>query len=164
MDDISDASAGCNMRDEPSALVWPRLLEFTSDDVPIVYLDLCHWISLAQASVGHPKGDAFAKTLEACRAAVSASAAVFVLSSAHYGEMLKIKDPAQRQKIACVMEELTGFTTLVGRVVVMELELAAMLDQFRENARPLASNSPSRTRSLPQFWPAERTEDHGASR
>jgi hypothetical protein len=116
------------MKKEPPTLVWPRLLELPSDNVNIVYLDLNHWISLAQASVGHSKGSPFAKTLEACRAARSAGAAVFVLSSAHYVEMLKIKDPVQRREIADVMEELTDFATLVSRVVVMEIELAAMLD------------------------------------
>ena len=115
---------------EPPALVWPRLLELPSDDVNIVYFDLNHWISLAQASVGHSQGTPFVKTFEACRAARSAGTAVFVLSSTHYVEMLKIKDPRQRREIADVMEELTDFATLVSRVVVMEVELAAMLDRF----------------------------------
>jgi hypothetical protein len=116
------------MKDEPPALVWPRLLELPSENVNVVYLDLNHWISLAQASVCHSKGSSFVETLKACHAARSASTAIFVLSGTHYGEMLKIKDPAQRREIANVMEELTGFTTLVSRVVVMELELTAMLD------------------------------------
>jgi hypothetical protein len=118
------------MRDEPPALVWPRLLELPSDNVNVVYLDLNHWISLAQASVGHSKGSSFVRTLEACRAARSAGTAVFVLSAIHYMEMHKIKDPAQRRAIAHVMEELTSFASLVSRVVVMELELTAMLDRF----------------------------------
>ena len=117
-------------KDEPPALVWPRLLELPLDRVNVVYLDLNHWISLAQASVGHSKGSPFVRTLEACRAARSAGTVVFVLSGTHYGEMLKIKNPAQRREIADVIEELTGFATLVSRVVVMELELMAMLDRF----------------------------------
>jgi hypothetical protein len=118
------------MKDEPPTLVWPRLLELPPDNVNVVYLDLNHWISLAQASVGHSKGSPFVRTLETCRAARSAGVVVFVLSSIHYGEMLKIRDPAQRREIADVMEELTDFATLVSRVVVMEIELTAMLDQF----------------------------------
>jgi hypothetical protein len=117
------------MKDEPPALVWPRLLGLPSDNVNVVYLDLNHWISLAQASVGHSKGSSFVETLEACHAARSAGTAMFVLAGTHYGEMLKIKDPAQRREIADVMEELTGFATLVSRVVVMEFELMAMLDR-----------------------------------
>lgn len=42
--------------------------------------------------------------------------------------MLTIRDPAQRRDLAEVMEELTGFGTLISRVVVMECELSAMLD------------------------------------
>jgi hypothetical protein len=118
------------MRDEPPTHVWPRLLELPSDDVNVVYLDLNHWISLAQASVGHSKGSPFVETLKACRAARSAGTVVFVLSGTHYVEMLKIKDPAQRREIADVMEELTDFATLVSRVVVMECELTALLDRF----------------------------------
>lgn len=125
------------MRDEPPALVWPRLLKLPSDNVNVVYLDLNHWIYLAQASVGHSKGGSFAKALKACRAARSAGTAMFVLSGTHYMEMLKIRDPAQRRAIADVMEELTDFAALASRVVVMELELAAMLDGFATEPSPL---------------------------
>ncbi len=117
------------MKDKPPALVWPRLLELPSENVNVVYLDLNHWISLAQASVGHSKGSSFVETLEACHAARSAGTAMFVLSGPHYGEMLKIRNPAQRREIANVMEELTGFATLVSRVAVMECELTSMLDR-----------------------------------
>ena len=116
--------------EEPPALVWPRLLQLPADNVNVVYLDLNHWISLAQASVGHSKGRSFVGTLEACRGAQSAGTAVFVLSAVHYMEMDKIKDPAQRRAVADVMEELTSFASLVSRIVVMELELSSMLDRF----------------------------------
>ena len=110
-------------------------MELPSDNVNVVYLDLNHWISLAQASVGHSKGTSFVETLEACHATRSAGTAMFVLSGTHYSEMLKIKDPAQRREIAKVMEELTGFATLVSRVVVMEFELMAMLDRCAKAPR-----------------------------
>ena len=126
-----------NMRDEQPTLIWPRLLQLPPDTVRLVYLDLNHWIYLAQAFVGHPKGRSVAKVLEACRAARSAGTAVFVLSSTHYHEMLKIKDPAQRRALADVMEELTDFAALVSRVVVMELELTAILDRFAKGPSPL---------------------------
>jgi hypothetical protein len=124
------------MRDETPVLVWPRLLALPSDSVKVVYLDLNHWVSLAQAFVGHPKGSSFARALEACRAAVSAGTAIFVLSGTHYVEILKIKDPAQRRALAAVMEELTDFAALVSRVVVVELELTAMLDRFAKEPSP----------------------------
>ena len=97
------------MREKAPDLVWPPLLELPSDDVKLVYLDLNHWISFAQASKGHPNGIPFVDTLKACKAAKSAGTAIFVLSATHYMEMNKIKDPGQRQAIADVMEELSGF-------------------------------------------------------
>src|ERR1700729_3775043 len=102
------------MTNELPALVWPRLLGLPSAATNIVYLDLNHWIYLAQASLGQLRSTSAATALEACRAARSAGTAVFVLSQIHYIEMLKIKDPAQRRAIACVMEELTNFATLVS--------------------------------------------------
>jgi hypothetical protein len=104
--------------------------------VKLVYLDLNHWISLAQASTGHANGIPFVETLKACRAAKSAGSAVFVLSAIHYMEMNKIKDPSQRKGIADVMEELTGFASLLDRIVVMSLELDAMLDPFANIPSP----------------------------
>jgi hypothetical protein len=53
-------------------------------------------------------------------------------------ELNKIKDPSQRRAIADVMEELTGFASLMNRVVVMNLELDAMLDPFAKQPSPLA--------------------------
>jgi hypothetical protein len=127
-----------NMKTAPPSLVWPRLLEQPADKLNVVYLDLNHWIGLAQASIGHVKGSSFAEALEACRAARSAGLTHFVLSGTIYAEMLKIKDPAQRQTLAGVMEELTDFATLVSRVVVMECEISAMLDPFAKMPSPLS--------------------------
>jgi hypothetical protein len=105
-------------------------LELPANTANIVYLDLNHWISLSQACVGHSQGNPFKDTLEACRKARLKGTAIFVLSGTHYFELLNIKDPAQRQALADIMEELTDFASLVCRAVVMELELAAMLDPF----------------------------------
>jgi hypothetical protein len=110
--------------------VWPRLADGPVRTTPLVYLDLNHWIYLAQAHVGVKSGEPFAPTLAACRRASHSQTASFVLSASHYGEVLKIRDPAQRLAVAEVMEELTGFATLVSRVVIIELELEAVLNQF----------------------------------
>lgn len=125
------------MNTNPPSLVWPSLLEMPPDNMLLVYLDLNHWIGLAQASVGHPKGGAFVEVLEVCRNARSAGTAAFVLSGTIYAEMQKIKDPAQRRNLADVMEELTDLAALVSRVVVMECELSAMLDPFAKYPSPL---------------------------
>lgn len=109
-------------------LVWPRTVKFPSPDVAIVYLDLNHWIRLAQTATGHSEGRAFVQVLDSCRRARETGAAVFVLAATHYFEMLKIKDPAQRRAVADVMEDLTQFATLLSRPIIMRLELNAMLD------------------------------------
>lgn len=44
--------------------------------------------------------------------------------------MLKIGSAEQRRALADVMEELTGFATVINRGVLMRLELMAMLDPF----------------------------------
>jgi hypothetical protein len=54
--------------------------------------------------------------------------AVFPLSGTHYVEMSGILDPAQRTAVAEVMEPLSGFQVLLGRVTLAELEIDAMID------------------------------------
>jgi hypothetical protein len=117
-------------------LVWPRLIGWPST-TPLVYLDLNHWIYLAQARAGTPNGRRFVDVLNACRTLRSNGAAMFVLSGSHYMELVKIRDPAQRRAIADVMEELTGFNMLLGRFAVMQLELEAALNQFVVAIPPL---------------------------
>ena len=126
------------MRENAPVLVWPRLLRLPPGALKIVYLDLNHWIYLAQAASGSPQNKSAVVALEACRAARRAGAATFVLSGTHYAEMLKIRDPAQRRAIADVMEELTDFATLVSRVVIMDVELSSVLDPIAKLPSPLA--------------------------
>ena len=109
-------------------LVWPPSLKRPLTGRPVVYLDVNHWISLAKAAVGHEQGESFKDALDTCRAAAVSGSATFVLAAAHYFEVLKVASPRQRRDIADVMESLTGFRTLVDRVTVMKLELAAALD------------------------------------
>lgn len=118
-------------------LVWPKLADWPVRTAPLVYLDLNHWIYLAQAHAGVKSGETFAPALAACRRALQSRTASFVLSASHYGEVLKIRDPAQRLAVAEVMEELSDFATLVSRVVIMELELEAVLNEFAVANPPL---------------------------
>lgn len=104
---------------------WPA---FAPHQTPkLVYLDLMHWIGLAQAAVGHSAGRRHAPILEACRTARSAGIAIFPLSATHYLEMSRIQDPRQRLDLAEVMEELSGFVTLAGRPLLMRMEIDAAL-------------------------------------
>ncbi len=129
------------MLDQPPSLIWPPQLLLPPADKILIYLDLNHWISLAQAALGHPQGTRHLKILEACRGAKATGRVHFALSSTHYQELNKIKNPTQRRTVADVVEELSEFDTLAGRFVLMELELAAILD-------PLSGDH-SRLQSVP---------------
>ncbi len=110
------------------AVLWPSRLLLPPRPPLLIYLDLNHWISLAKAATGHRDGHRFAGCLATARDARSSGAALFPLSGSHYMELSGIQDPAQRQSIATVMEELSGFATLLSRPTVMRLEIAAVLD------------------------------------
>jgi len=125
------------MYDTAPSLVWPRLLELPPAEQLVVYLDLNHWIGLSQALMRHRQGAKHGAVLDACRSARSDGNAVFVLSGTIYAEVQKIKDPEQRRRLAHVIEELTDFSALVSRVVVMELELSAVLDPAAKLLNPL---------------------------
>jgi hypothetical protein len=105
-------------------------LKLPIDGRPLVYLDQNHWISLAKAAVGHSQGEQFKEALEACLAASKDRTATVVLGSAHYFEVLKIGDCRQRRDVAAVMEDVTGFRTLLSRATVMRIELGAALDSL----------------------------------
>jgi hypothetical protein len=130
---MSDARGGetCAVTlpaDSPVPLVWPSALRQPPRPPRLVYLDMNHWISLAQAATGHAQGAGHLEALDACRATRSAGVALFPLSGTHYVEMYNIKDPRQRRDVAAVMEELSGFATLASRSTVMVAEVRAALD------------------------------------
>ncbi len=106
---------------------WPRLLIQPARPPVLVYLDLNHWIGLAQAAVGHASGAPHQQVLAQCRAARTSGLALFPLSSTHYLEMVNIRDPRQRQDVARVMEEMSGFAALPPRSLIFRYELDAML-------------------------------------
>jgi hypothetical protein len=108
--------------------VWPETLLRPPGDVRLVYLDLNHWIYLAKAATGRADGAAYQDALTALRAAKASRRFAFPLSAAHLMEMAGIASPRQRFAVADVMEELSGFDTLVDRAVVMRLEIEAAVD------------------------------------
>jgi hypothetical protein len=107
-------------------LVWPAFHRPTTGE-KLVYLDQKHWIHLAQADTGHPAGADFVKPLKAMREARAAGSVLFPLSETHYSETLKITDPKQRDAVARVMEELSGFVALPARRLTALYELDAVL-------------------------------------
>lgn len=117
---------------------WPALLR-PSYDIKLVYLDLNHWINLAKAAKGHPDGRRFEPVLNILRSATTSGKAILPLSGSHYMEMSGIANHEWRQDIARVMEELSGFKTLMGTTVILSLEIEAALDRL---AGPTAKTEP----------------------
>lgn len=105
---------------------WPRL-DGPFPRVPIVYLDLNHWIMLAKAAVGHPDGGGTKQALAALRELRASENACLPLSSTHFMEMTRIGSARQRFDVAAVMEELSDFACLMNRSVLVKLELDAAI-------------------------------------
>jgi hypothetical protein len=112
-----------------TAYVWPEAI-VRQGDVRVVYLDLNHWISLAKAATGHRDGVRHQEALHALRERKASGGIVLPLSSTHYMEMATITDPRQRGDVGSVMEELSDFTTLLCRSVVIRLEIEAALEDL----------------------------------
>ncbi|WP_350005751.1 hypothetical protein [Pseudarthrobacter sp. WHRI 8279] len=129
------------MRSAPAAgeMVWAGI---TRPPVPLVYLDLNHYIQLAKASraaAGHTTGSGKAikvlpgydALLESARRAKLERRALFPLSSVHFMEVAHaVPSPRQREHVADIMEELSDFTYILGRPFLVQLEITAGLDKL----------------------------------
>ena len=145
------------MRSTPVAdeIVWAGI---TRPPVPLVYLDLNHYIQLAKASraaAGHTTGagkairvlPGYEALLESARRAKLERRAVFPLSSVHFMEVAHaVPSPRQREHVADTMEELSDFTYILGRPSLTKLEITAGLDKLHGTpvsyeSAPLLQNS-----------------------
>ncbi|CAM5673289.1 hypothetical protein [Streptomyces atroolivaceus] len=106
-------------------LIWPETLQRPRATAKIVFLDLNHWIGLAQAHTGHEQGVKHQAALKACRDARQRGTATFVLTDSNRFELQKKDTYTKRADVAAVMEELTGFSTLPSRFTVLKLEFDA---------------------------------------
>ena len=109
-------------------IVWPPRVIQPARPPALVYLDLNHYIYLARTAAGLAAPNGYDDLHRAATAARRQSRAVFPLSGTHYMEMYGILDPAQRTAVAEVIEDLSGFQVLLGRVTIAELEIDAMID------------------------------------
>lgn len=118
-------------------LIWASVMR---PQMPLVYLDINHFIELARARVDASSARrGYADLLDATRRAVQEKRALFPLSGEHLWEITAIKSPRQRHDIADVMEELSGFNYLLGRPEIAQLEVEAGIeDIFGEPSQPLA--------------------------
>ena len=107
---------------------WPPPLLNSKGDKPLVYLDMNHWIFLAQAATGHANGGRYQQALDALRQA--AGRVVIPLASVHYMEIEGNRDARQRSDLARLMEELSGFACVLPRSSIAQVELDAALAQL----------------------------------
>lgn len=97
---------------------------------PSAYFDQWVWIRLAKASVGAPLHAGDADVLTAVRAASRAGVA-FPLSSTHYIETSRIKDPRQRRDLAQVMAPVSRLLNLRSQRSLLRMQmLNAMHESF----------------------------------
>jgi hypothetical protein len=115
-------------------MVWARVLR---PAMPLVYLDLNHYINIAKALKGEDPAASSTKVLPgyielaaAARAAKDGGRAMFPLSNVHLMELSKVKDPQKRADVASAMEELSDFNYILDRVTLAQLEMDAGLDRI----------------------------------
>ena len=118
-------------------LVWAQVVR---PQMPLVYLDLNHFIELARARVDLSMArPGYSELLDATRRAARERRVLFPLSGQHLWEMSAITSPQQRHDVADVMEELSGFNYLLGRTEIAQLEVeAGIADVFDEPPHPPA--------------------------
>ncbi|WP_150244142.1 hypothetical protein [Nocardiopsis quinghaiensis] len=107
------ANKNANRVPMADTLVWARVMR---PRVPIIYIDMNHFIGMARANTGDvktPRG--YRELFDAARKATQQGRALVPLSTQHLFEISAINDPRQRKDIANVMEELSGFQYLLGR-------------------------------------------------
>lgn len=104
-------------------LVWARVMR---PRVPLVYLDLNHIVAMARVHTRHPKAQpVYGRLFDSATRAAAEHRAVFPLSQSHVWEIAKIADPRQRNNLADVLEPLTQYQYMLGRVTLAPLEFEA---------------------------------------
>ncbi|MGL5827349.1 MAG: hypothetical protein ACRCYU_21440 [Nocardioides sp.] len=104
-------------------MVWAQVMR---PRIPLVYLDLNHVVALARVRTRHRTAQpAYRRLLDASIRAVGEQRAMFPMSESHVWEVLKIADPRQRRDLAEVLELITRFQYMLGRVTLAQLEFEA---------------------------------------
>ena len=89
----------------------------------VIYLDLKDWIGLTRAGLGRPGIGAYGDLFELLRVKVAKGEVIAPLSSTHYIEMSRIKDPKQRAAVALTMGALSQYKALTSRGVILNHQL-----------------------------------------
>jgi hypothetical protein len=115
---------GAERSDVP--LVWPGTL--LRPRSRLIYLDLNHWIGLAKANTGRPDGERWQPALEALRGRDDAWEVVIGLPLIM--ELTGIRRRAQRAHLTALIEELSGFASVLPLTTIAALEFEASLAAF----------------------------------
>ena len=115
--------------------IWPEQIVQPKRPPLLVYLDLNHWINLSRANLASPSSnDPYLKLLTSCRAAIDRKVIQIVIMDVLYIEIAeRIKKPKSRENLAGLIEELTSFASILGRVDIMKIELHATLNATTGN-------------------------------
>lgn len=113
-------------------LVWANVMR---PRVPLVYLDMNTIVYIARSLRGHTSVPAGYKDLyDAALRAKAEKRAMFPLGGAHLWEIAKITDPRQRGHLADILEILSDYQYLLGRITIAEMEFeAGMADVMGES-------------------------------
>ena len=92
-----------------------------------VYLDQRDWITLARQYYGRTDDKEIADVLAFVREASSAGIVSFPLSSVHYEETWRQRDPGRRQRLGAFMAEISHFHTIADAPSLLEAEVHTSL-------------------------------------
>jgi hypothetical protein len=132
-------------------VVWPTLLVRPERPPAIVYLDQNHFVNFAKVIAGKPTRDGYPELLCAARNAATTGRAIFPLSATHLMEMSNIGDAQRRANVANIMGELSGFSYLLGRPLVIQHEVEASLSLVA--GQDLTTGGPIDLISYGGLWP-----------
>ncbi len=93
-------------------------------------MDMFPYINLADFAAGTNNPPGYDVLLPAARRARSEGRAIFPLSTSHVVELCDVGDARLRRERVAMMEELSGFSYLLGRPLIQELELEAALNDI----------------------------------
>ena len=108
---------------------WPITLRRPTA-LRLVYLDLNHWIAVAEVLSRHPDGDKYRDVVYQFSRTVQQHHAVFPISLPIYVETLKITNRRRRADVRKAIEHLGRFFVVTNRHVIATHEIEALLDNL----------------------------------
>ena len=93
----------------------------------IVYLDQNKWIELGRIACGRSHSEELQGVLDFARGARDMRLACFPLSTGHYMETQKQRNPQKRLDLATFMRELSGGKTMLNPTAILEYEIEQAL-------------------------------------